>query len=352
MKIDSHIWFETLCQFKLEKGSSQNIFEFVKASNLKEFDFLEIETPYSDTLRDFSEKLAEIDLENNSQLKKLFFNGFNTLPYEDKSALFKNDDLIDINVVKKYFIKNILNYPTIHELYRFRKNLDEATIQEGLQTIFKNTPFYTLNNNKQNKEDYWDNHLSGKDINKLLTLVEMANFKKESAEDWNKIGILNTFKQVKLDFFINKAKDKEFITTTDTSAFIIYVSMNLTTLIEKDKNISVIHVNNTELYMKYLFNNAIGLDNIKLPNKEKHNELNYIAYDYKLFTKAIDNRNTVIHWLENNIDFLADMAKKRDDKNFDDINNEMKQLSEKILLKNGLETNLIEKNSLKLTSKL
>ena len=353
MKINKKLWFEILSFFKNDFGLSKNIFEFVKISKLEYFNFLESENPYDDNLRDFAEKLSQLDLEDNSRLKELLFKKFNEIPYLDKTDFFKgeNHNLADINLFKKYFIKNILNYPSIHEMYRFRKNLNIETIQNGLQTIFNNTHFYKSN---QIKQDYWDNHLKSKDIDKLLILVEMAKFKIDDVKNWNKIGIFNDVKQAKLDILLSNLKRIPLITSKEFNAFIVNVSFSTTAILEYDKQLGVKIINNFQMYVRSLFDNSLGLGTIHNEKEEYQvKNWNYITYDKESFNSSIKKRDIIISWLDNNVNFLIELIKKDNDKkNANEINNEMKKLSDKILFKNSLETNLTENNSLKLKSKL
>ena len=152
----------------------------------------------------------KIDLTKNEKLESLFFTYWNQIDYNNKLTTYKGNDAKEEDkyffkdFVKEYFIKKIIEYPSVSELYKFRKDISQDELKIALKNIFNNTKFFKMNN--QRKEDYWENHIKGNEPNKLLDLIEISGLEKDDLIKWNKIGFLNDIRQLRFDKLLNQNK--------------------------------------------------------------------------------------------------------------------------------------------------
>lgn len=339
-----------------EQLPSYEVFELSRTAKLKDFDHLEHEYCFTDTLWDLANALKEIDLETNKNLKEIFFKSWKEVAYDDKSRVFKNVDYQEYyehgskkfeKELKSYYLENMMQYPTVPELFRFRKDLNQDKLKEGLINIFKQTQFHKIKNQPNDKVDYWENKLSGREIEKLLDLIELANLDKKELKLIENIGFLNKARQVRFDKINETEVILPLIECEDKEVYIIDVKINNIILLQHNMKLKAGFFNNSLKYMKILIEETIGLEDISKTN----DKLKLIAYNKEQYEEAIIRREAIKNWMEENVDLLIEKIDETSkwNQNAIEMKEKMKEeiigLSKKIILKSKLENKLINKNS-------
>lgn len=358
MKIPAMMWSVVLFKYK---GTNQNlpsyeIVEINKIAKINKFDYLEEEHCYTDTIWEVAKELKSIDVENNKELKEKFFILWKEVDYDDKARVFKNVDYEGLvepgdkkfeKELKLYYLENMIKYPTVPELFRFRKDLNQDKLKEGLINIFKQTQFHKIKNQPNDKVDYWENKLSGREIEKLLDLIELANLDKKELKLIENIGFLNKARQVRFDKINETEVILPLIECEDKEVYIIDVKINNIILLQHNMKLKAGFFNNSLKYMKILIEETIGLEDISKTN----DKLKLIAYNKEQYEEAIIRREAIKNWMEENVDLLIEKIDETSkwNQNAIEMKEKMKEeiigLSKKIILKSKLENKLINKNS-------
>lgn len=357
MKILSVMWSAVLFNLQPEQEykTSAEIYEITKEAQLYKYEYLTKEHPYSDIIWDVANDLKEINLEENPKLRDVFFKYWKKVEYSSKLRIFKNVDMPEgekFNAqIKDYYIKNFINYPTIMELFKFRTSISQEDLKQSLHNLIKNINFNDLKN--QIKKDYWENHISGKEADKLLDLLELSGMKGEELKEFNTVGFLNETRQAKFDKINEQESNLPLIKNESTQVYLLTTKINAIILLKEEKKLGTVMINCASQYMIALMTNAIGNKNIQVITT--NNPLKFIIEDKEIYENAVIRSNSVTKWLENNQSLLIEKVKdfNKQNKTFADLEEETKELAEKIILKANLENKLTDKNiKLKTTKKI
>lgn len=354
MKIPAVMWSVVLFRYvgKDEDKSSEQVYTITQKANLPQFAYLANDYPYSDTVWDVANTLKDINLETNNELKEIFFQYWKEVEYENKLRVFKNVDYQEFEnhgkgkfekELKVYYIENMINYPSIAELFRFRKDMSQDKLKEGLINVCKQTKFHHIKNQPNNKVDYWDNHIKGQEADKLLDLLELSGMKKEELAIFEKIGFFNEYRQAKFNKINKNEASIPLIETEDKNVYLLEVKINTIMLLNQDDKLGTQFLNSALKYMSILIQEALELQNV---NSEAYTPLKLIAYNKESYDSAVTKREAVIKWMENNTILLLDKIKEAhtNNKNVIELKEETKELVKKIILKDKLENNLVKKN--------
>lgn len=351
MKILSVMWSVILFDLKPynEDMTSPEIYELTKVAHLDKYEYLKEDYPYSDTVWDICEDLKEINVEYNQKLKNLFFQHWQKLDYSAKLRVFKNIDMPKeekFNAeIKKYLVQNIIEYPSIMELHRFRKEMSQDNMKEALKNIYKQTNFHFIKN--QSKEDYWENHISGKEEEKLLDLIELSGMGKEELTDFNKIGFFNKTRQARFDRLNNQETQMPLLESADKEVYLLTTKFNEIVLLKENDKLGTNFLMSANKYIHRLLKNAIENESLEMISVTNVNPLKFITEDKEVFNKAIIKRNIVINWIENNQTLLIEKIKThiQNNQSLVELHEETKELVNKIFLKSKLEDKLIGKEN-------
>jgi hypothetical protein len=357
MKIPSVMWSIILFDLKSnnEKKLNKEIYSLIKEAKLSQYEYLKEQYPYSDTIWAICKDLKEIDLEYNYNLKKLFFQHWKNIKYSkysEKIRIYKNIDMPVgenfNNEIKKYLAQNIVDYPCIMDLYRFRKEISQKDLKKGLNNIYNEINFFSLKNHP--KEDYWGNHISPKEEEKLLDLIELSGMKKEELIKFSKIGFFNQKRQARFDRLYNLESKIPLLENNDRQVYLIKIKINTVILLKEDLQLETKFLKNATKYIYELIKNAIKTENVEMINVNTNininNTLEFITEDKEVFDRVIIKRNAIIDWIENNKVELIEAVKDyiKSNKTLLNLNKETKELAEKIIFKNKIENKLFEKN--------
>lgn len=356
MEIPAVMWSVVLFRYvdKNENKSCEHVFSITKKANLSQFSYLEKDYPYSDTIWEVANSLKNINLETNKELKEIFFKSWKEVQYEDKLRVFKNVDYQEFKdsnnqkfekQLKLYYLENMIEYPTVSELFRFRKDLSQEKLKIGMVNIIKQIKFLNIKNQPNNKIDYWENHLTGKESNKLLDLLELSGSKKEELLIFENIGFLNTYRQAKFDKINEKEADVPLVESEDKSIYLLEVKINTLMLLKHDDSLGSTFLNTALQYILILMEESLSLEKVNF-NNQFQSQIKFIAYDKESYDFAVLKREAISQWMENNTSLLINKIKDVHNKNKSaiEIREDIKTISEKIILKNKLESNLVEKN--------
>lgn len=340
------MWSVILFDLKPENEDipSQDIYELIKVASLDKYEYLKEDYPYSDTVWDVCGDLKEIDLNYNQHLKNLFFQHWQNVDYSAKLRVFKNVDMPKDEKftpdIKKYLVKNIIEYPGIMELHRFRKEMSQENIKQALKNIYKQTNFYSMKN--QPKEDYWENHISGKEEEKLLDLIELSGMGKEELTDFNKIGFFNKTRQAKFNRLNNQESQIPLLETDDKEVYLLTIKFNEVILLKENENLGTNFLMTANKYVHRLIKNAINDDKLEMISVTNVNPIKFITEDKEVLKKALIKRSAIIDWIDNNQSVLIGKVKNhiQNNQSLVDLDEETKELADKIILKNKLENHL------------
>lgn len=350
MKILSVMWSVVLLELRTyhEFKPNQDIYEIVKAAKLEKYEYLKEENPFTDTIWEISDDLKEIDLEYNQNLKRLFFQHWKNVEYENKLRIFKNLDMPENEKfnpeIKKYLAKNIIEYPCIMELHKFRKELNQESLKKALKNIYSQINFNRLKN--QRKEDYWTNHISGKEEDKLLELLELSGLKKEELIDFNKIGFLNEVRQAKFDKINNQESNLPLLINNDSQVYLLVTEINGLNLLKEENKLGTKFINSATQYISSLIKNVMKSENMEPIVMNNNNVLKFITPDKEVYEEALLKRKSLTRWLEDNKSVLIEKVRNfnKENKTLLELEDETKELADKIILKNKLENKLVEKS--------
>lgn len=345
MKIPKFIWSVILFSLKpnYHDKPSVEIYNLIKMAELNKYEYLKEDHPFSDTIWDVCNDLKEINLEYNSNLKEIFFKYWKVVNYQDKLSVFKNvNNATDEKFtpeIKKYFAKNIINYPSIMELNRFRKEISQEDLKKALTNFYKQNKFFNCGNNTR-KEDYWSNHISGKEEDKLLDLLELSGMKKEDLIDFNKIGFFNDTRQARYDKIIKQESNIPLLESTSNQVYLITIKINSIILLKEEKLGTKI-IGNTNKYILSLIRKVMENEKVEEINGNINN-MKFITENKEIYEKSLLKMKGLIDWITNNQKFLIRMAKEN--KSLVYMEEETKDLANKIVLNISLENKLIEKD--------
>lgn len=357
MNLNKYFWKNVLFYIKDKaKEGEKNPYwtEILSASNVKEIVCYAKDYPYSDIVWDIAEKLSKIDLTKNEKLESLFFTYWNQIDYNNKLTTYKGNDAKEEDkyffkdFVKEYFIKKIIEYPSVSELYKFRKDISQDELKIALKNIFNNTKFFKMNN--QRKEDYWENHIKGNEPNKLLDLIEISGLEKDDLIKWNKIGFLNDIRQLRFDKLLNQNKI-DLIKSEGQEVYLITIDINALALLEIDEKLGQIKLKTATNYINILLEE--GIQGEKLHENSISKKLQFLIKDKNEYQQKEEIKNTIINWIENNTNIIIEKVKEgKDNKTLQEIRREMQDLLSKITLQNDLERKLKEKGKTAKNKKL
>lgn len=353
MKIPACMWSVVLFKHQGTNESipSYEIFEITKIAKLIKFEYVETEYCYSDTIWDIANELKNIDVEDNKELKEMFFQYWREVSYDNKTRVFKNVDYQELiehgnkkfeKELKSYYLENMIQYPTVPELFRFRKDLSQDKLKEGLVNIFNQTKFHEIKNQPNNKKDYWENHLPGKEVDKLLDLIELSGLEKKDLILIESIGFLNTARQVKFDKINKTEVNLPLIEYEDREVYLIDMKTNNIMLLQHNSKLLSGFFNASLKYINLLIEETIGLENVSKSN----DKLKLIAYSKEQYEEAIIKRDAITMWMEENIELLIEKINESNipGKSLVKMKEDIQVLSGRIILKYKLENNLAKKN--------
>lgn len=355
MQIPSTMWAAVL--FKIrgdldEHNPCLEIYAVTKVAKLNQYEYLKEDPAYSDTIWDVASDLKNINLKYNSDLHSVFFKNWKMLDYSVKSRIFKNVDMAEGEVfdkqLKTYHIEHMIDYPTIAELYRFRKEISQEKLKKAIINVYEQTNFFILQNLPGNKINYWENNISAKEADKLLDLIELSGLKKQELSDLAKVGFLNNVRQARFDRINEEESTLSLLENEDQQVYLLKTKINQTELLKYDNKIGSNLLKLGMEYISLLIKNVVKIE--KIQNGNGYNPLMFIAYDKPSYELALQYRNAVNDWIENNSEIIITRIKncQKQNKTIIEIDDDTKELADKIRLNAKLTTKYEDKNSKKL----
>lgn len=339
MQIPSTMWAAVLFTIRgdlNEHSPCLEIYAITKVAKLTEYEYFKQDPAFSDTTWELAADLKNINVEYNSDLKNIFFKNWKSVDYATKSRIFKNVDMQNNESfnkeIKKYYIENMIDYPTILELYRFRKEIRQEKLKLGILNIFSQTKFLTLQNQPGNKKDYWENNISGKEADKLLDLIELSGMKKEELHELNHIGFLNDARQARFDRVNEQESTLDLLENEDQQVYLLKTKINQIVLLKYEQKLGQNLLKLGMEYISLLIKNVVQLEKIQTVNG--HNPLMFVAYDKQSYEQAVKYRQAVLEWIENSPETLLTRVKncQKQNKTIIDIDDDTKELADKIRL--------------------
>lgn len=339
MNIPSSMWIQVLLNIRgnlNEDSSCLEIYGITKVAKLHQYDYLKVDPAYTDTMWDLAGDLKNINLEYNFDLKSVFFKSWKNVEYSDKQRIFKNVDMVEgesfNKQLKGYYLENMIDYPTILELYRFRKDISQEKLKEGIFNVFTQTKFFTLKNQPCNKIDYWENNISGREADKLLDLIELSGLKKEELTEMNSIGFLNPSRQARFDRLNEQPTTLDLLENEDQQVYLLKTKINQVVLLKYEEKLGQNLLKLGMEYISLLIKNVLQIE--KLQTGNGYNPLMFVAYDKNSYEQAVKYRQSVVDWIENNPDILLKQVKncQKQNKTIIEIDDDTKELADKIRL--------------------
>lgn len=346
MKIPKEMWASIIFCMRVlpEPHPCSKLDKLIKVANLKEFFYMDKQYPYIDTIWDIGQALQEIDIEKNKPLKDLFFQEFIQLSPEEKTRLFKNKDSEEkyfTKELKKYYVKEMIKTPTVWDLYKFKKEINQQQLQEGLKNFFEQLKYVKINNLP--KEEYWENILGSKNSGSLIDLLEIAQLSGDTLKEWQKIGFINDDRQYRFDKLINPQKTQlKLIDEEEGQMFFIKLKIHRPFILDNFSDINAQSSKNLEELIKIMFKEGLGLDVFEKENKnaEDYQTVVFFTKDENIYQHAQQIKQILINWLPHNLDTLLKTIDKKYSTNALELKEQAQEILKRLLLSVQLENTL------------
>lgn len=345
MKIPQTMWCSLLVN-EIGNYKHENLYKIINISKLNQYNYIERDKEteiYTDLLWDISNDLSQIDIENENKLKDIFFNLFKKIPLSEKKRVFKNkdcEDLIFTKDVKTYFNDCMLDYADIYYLHLYRKKISQEKLKSKLKEILSEFKFNNLKNQPEGKLDYWENHLSGKEINKLLDLLELSGMNGEELKEYYNIGFFSEIKQFKYEKIYKTNREKiDLVEIEAKECYVLDIKINIKNLLNEENKLKEIDMKTGTEYLYYIFEFFLDLENFKNLDKIK-----MISYSKENYEDSLKKKDFLIAWLDENKGLIIKEIKEINNNGVKDIINKVKNMIPKLLLKYNLDNKLLPKN--------
>lgn len=343
MKMPKEMWFPIVGFFySAGEASKPELYDFLVKTEQLEYLYLKDpneELDYEVTW-DIATKLENLDLETDEKMRDLFFGYFNFVSESEKKRIYRNtDSKVFTKEVKQYYINHMIKYPSIFDLYYFRKNITTKQMEIGLMNFINQKT-----NEETPYEKFWDNYMNAIATNKLLELLGTPDLSKELYESYSKIKFLSKYKQLQFNNLANIGQEKkQYIEMTEAVLYNFKVVFNKLEIIKTYPELNGKMTDEITSFIEKLFKYCIELredshDQILNSHSNGNYMLSYLTDDKQLYEK----NKKKIDLLEKEILNLVPqiiIEIKQIDRNYDEV---LKNFADKVMFKHQLNNNMKE----------
>ena len=338
MKISQKIWAIILKEY--------NVYAYIKKDKMKDFlndfellEFYQEKKQYtSSEFLAITNKLSNINLLENKKINDNFFKYIKSQHIDTKTEIYNIITTKDKEYTNIFLDQFIKNKPNIDDLYYFKKYLPKHQLKDLLNNFLK------LHLEKYHGEQFWDNFLYKKSINKLLTLLDYSNFNCEELIEWQKIKFKDTLKQDKFNSLMNIKNNNSLLSEKEKYLYTLEITIDEISLYEKTykKNALLTKILNKKLLNMFITN--LNMD--KIDSKNNHTLL-FITQDKDNYLKNKEIYFILKKEINNIIDFILININKTQN-----LDTEINNYINTILFKYNLDNDLKDKKYNKSKNKI
>ena len=353
MKLPKEMWFPIIGFFYYEGiATKSELYDFLVKTEQLEYLYLKDpneELDYEVTW-EIATKLENLDLEASDKMRDLFFGHFKYVSENEKKRIYRNtDSKAFTKEVKQYYIDHMIKYPSIFDLYYFRKNMTTEQMEIGLMNFLNQET-----NEETTYKKFWDNYMNAKTMNKLLELLATPDLSKKLYENYSKIKFLNKYKQLHFNNLANiKQENKQYIEMTEAVLYNFEIIFNKLEIIKTYPDLNGKMTDEITSFIEKLFKHCIVLredshDKILNSHSNGNYMLSYLTDNKELYEK---NKKKVALLEQEILNLVPQIIIeiKQIDRNYDEV---LENFANKIMFKYQLNEDIKEDKNSKIKNKM
>ena len=311
MKMNMDMW-QKILEANSGAGSSPSpqLVKIITAAGLDKFINVKSKPSYNLILPTLAIALTKIDLEENKELKDIFFREFADLPLyqrERQAQSMLNPNLSYILGETAYYVENMIKTPNLYDVFLYRTQISQEKLNKAVEFILKEVLFNEMKKGFENDDSvFLDKIMSDETADQLLTLLELSEIKEETLKSLETVKAQSPFINSRLNKILGKNTDTSMLGVKSETVDIISIDISIDSLLAMER-LDNLALTNAKNYISYIASQLIKLEKIDTP---KYGLVKFIAYDKESHTEALTIINSLTQWVEQNKDVILKDIKK------------------------------------------